>query len=176
MQFTVRTALLSDLSQLTALKPTEALHLDRIVLGCLDPNGFRYLVLEASGSIVGFVCLLLRFSHGWPTPGDALLPFPRIIDLYVDPVRRSAGLGGLFLAKVEKIAAASGAHALHLSVDPIHNGRAQKFYRRRGYREINEVVPTTWHFQDSAGNIHSGHATLQEMAILLPKPEAAVSR
>ncbi|MHA3774561.1 N-acetyltransferase family protein [Verrucomicrobiota bacterium sgz303538] len=149
--------------------------MDRLVLALADPGNFRYLVLEADGVIAGFVCLLLSFPQGWPTKGDSSLPFPRIIDLYVDPDRRGQGLGTLFLSRIEDIAAVSGAPALHLSVDAVENTRVQGLYRRCGFREIGAPVDTTWNFHDSDGQHHCGRAILQEMAKLLVMAELPVS-
>ncbi|HRJ40631.1 MAG: GNAT family N-acetyltransferase [Caldilineaceae bacterium] len=150
----VRDATEADLDVLMRLKPSLAVHRDRLRDACQP--GFRYLVLEDKESVIGFVCLVFVRPSYW-SDGNSTEQLPTAIDFLIDAPLRSRGYGSFLLRAVEKLAAASEAKQLYLWVDPILNPRAYALYRRLGYQPLQEhPYPFHWEFVDSEGHLHSG--------------------
>ncbi|MCC6455326.1 MAG: GNAT family N-acetyltransferase [Caldilineaceae bacterium] len=157
----VREATEADLNTLVHLKPSPAVHRDRI-RDARQP-GFRYLVLELDQTIIGFVCLVFVRPRYW-SDGDSVEHLPTVIDLLIDPRLRSRGYGSFFLQEVEKLAAESGSETLYLWVDAVSNPRAYGLYLRLGYQPLQEQpYRFHWEFVNSEGHRHSGDSWRVDM-------------
>jgi len=155
MNIIIRDAQIEDLERLTELKKPIALHRDRIKEA--DNEHFRYLVLEIGGEIQAFTCLVFKQPTSWPTQEHAV-EHPRIVDLFVNEQIRTRGLGSRFMQKIELILKKNGYEKLFLSVDPIDNPKAHKFYKKLGYQDIqSKPFRCRWEFTDSDGNKHEGN-------------------
>jgi hypothetical protein len=78
--FAIRPARSADLAALTAIKPTSAMHTDRIhaaASGQID-----YLVAIRADAIVGFAILVFVRPPSWPDHGDARC-LPQVVDLHI---------------------------------------------------------------------------------------------
>jgi GNAT superfamily N-acetyltransferase len=157
----IRPATLADLDELVRLKPSPAVHRDRI--RDAHQSGFKYLVLEVDQHIIGFVCLVFIRPHYW-SDGDSSDYLPTAIDFLIDPSLRSRGYGSFLLRKVENLAATSGSKYLYLWVDPMDNPRAYALYLRLGYQPLQEKpYKFHWEFVDSEGDRHSGDSWRVDM-------------
>jgi ribosomal protein S18 acetylase RimI-like enzyme len=88
--------------------------------------------LGADAAPVGYA-QLLRSGHDLVV---ALHPI-QLVRLYVAPERTGGGVGGMLLAASLDRAAQLGSDAVWLGVWE-HNTRAQRFYRRWGFRRVGE--------------------------------------
>lgn len=158
-----RDALPGDLPALTEIKGagSQAVHTDR--LRDAAQGDLRYMVLEAGGRVVGFALLVFRRPPHWSDTADTSR-LPQIVDLQIHPNLRGRGYGSIFLEQIERAAAAAGASALYLSVDPVENPRACALYLRLGYQPLQEQpYRSAWQFVDSAGQQHSGEEWTVDM-------------
>ena len=133
MNIIIRDAQMDDLERLTELKNPIALHRDRIKEA--DNKHFRYLVLEIGGEIQAFTCLCFKQPPSWPTQ-EHVVEHPRIVDLFVNEQLRNRGLGSKFMQEMELILKKNNYKKLFLSVDPINNAKAHKFYKKLGYQDV----------------------------------------
>ena len=157
----VREASEADLDALMRLKPSLAVHRDRL-RDAYQP-GFRYLVLELDHCVIGFVCLVFVRPRYW-SDGDRAEHLPTAIDFSIDSSLRGRGYGSFLLGEVEKLAAQSAAKQLYVWVDPVHNPRAHALYLRLGYQPLQEnPYPFHWEFVDSEGDPHSGDSWRLDM-------------
>ena len=144
----------ADLDGLARLRPPELDHRDR--LRDARQPGFRYLVLEHQGEVIGFVCLVFARPASWPDARNAAL-LPQIVDAFIAPPLRSRGYGSALIRALEGLAWDQGFRAVFLSVDPIGNPRAQALYQRLGYRPLQqEPYREEGQYTDSAGQVHEG--------------------
>ena len=142
----------ADLDGLIRLRPPELAHRDRF-RDARQP-GFRYLVLEQGGEVIGFVCLVFARPTTWPDSRNAAL-LPQIVDAFIAPPSRSMGYGSALIRALEGLAWAQGFRAVYLSVDPIGNPRAHTLYQSLGYRPLQqEPYREQSQYADSAGQIH----------------------
>ncbi len=93
------------------------------------------LVAEAEGRVVGYLLGCLGEAAQYSTPELTA----EIECLYVDPTRRSEGIGGQLIARFEEWARAAGARRLRVTVSAA-NRRALRFYRRRGFRFFDVLL------------------------------------
>jgi GNAT superfamily N-acetyltransferase len=152
--YNVRQATEADLPALTGLKSPLALHKDR--LGDADAGKLLYMVVEQSGTIVGFSLLVFERPANWSDANDSSR-LPDVIDLFVRADCRSRGAGSYLIAKMEETARSRGYTHLYIGVDPVDNPRAQQLYLRLGYTPLQaEPYRLHWKFTDSGGNFHEG--------------------
>lgn len=152
----IRDAQIEDLERLTELKKPTALHRDRIKNA--DNEHFRYLVLEIEGKIQGFTCLVFKEPPSWRGRQEHTVEHPRIVDLFINEQLCDQRLGSKFMWEIELILKKSGYEKLFLSVDPIDNSKAHKFYKKLGYQDIqSKPFRCHWEFTDSDGNKHEGN-------------------
>jgi GNAT superfamily N-acetyltransferase len=157
----IRDAAKADLDALVRLKPSPAVHRDR--LRDARQPGFRYLVLELNHRIIGFVCLVFVRPRYW-SDGDSTEHLPTAIDFLVDAPLRGRGFGSFLLREVERMAAASGSKKFYLWVDPINNPRAYALYLRLGYQPLQEQpYQFHWEFVASDGHRHFGDSWRVDM-------------
>ena len=158
MRLCIRDAAPDDLEPLSGLKPTRALHRDRMAAAL--GGRIRYLVAETAGEVVGFVVVALSQPRG----REKLPNTPFLIDLFVAPARRGRGIGTEILEYAEALARAQGFDALYLGVEPYRNPRALGLYRRRGFLPLQErPYRNPFHFIDSEGHVHQGDEWLVDM-------------
>ena len=160
---TIRAAVLADLPALVTIKgaDSEAMHRDR--LGDAQDPSFRYLVLVAEGTVIGFACLVMRRPAYWSDGADPT-HLPQIVDLQVTVGQRGRGYGTVFIQTLEQMAVAAGYACLYISVEPVDNPRSYALYRRLGYQPLQLApYPKSWTFTDSAGTIHQGEAWVVDM-------------
>lgn len=88
------------------------------------------IVLLAGGEeAVGFAFATLR-----PTPyHDG--PLAQLEELYVEPARRSEGIGGRILDELLRLVRAHGCEEMHIGVDA-PDTEARRFYERHGFTNI----------------------------------------
>jgi GNAT superfamily N-acetyltransferase len=148
-RYIVREASEADLPALAELKSPTALHRDRL----RDADGDRllYMVVEDSGTVVGFGLLVFERPPTWPDANDKS-HLPAMVDLFVSPSYRSRGAGSFLINSMEQtVCARSGTH-LHLGVDPVDNPRAHRLHVRLGYTLLQtQPYKSHWKFTDSAG-------------------------
>ena len=157
----IRDAAEADLDALMRLKPSLAVHRDRI-RDARQP-GFRYLVLELEQRIIGFVCLVFVRPRYW-SDGDSTEQLPTAIDFLIDPHLRGRGYGSFLLRAVEKLAVEQGSKELYLWVESVKNPRAYALYLRLGYQPLQaHPYKFHWEFVDSAGQQHSGDSWRLDM-------------
>lgn len=157
----VRDATEADLDALMRLKPSLAVHRDR--LRDADQPGFRYLVLELDQDVIGFVCLVFVRPRYW-SDGESGEHLPTAIDFHVDSSLRSRGYGSFFLREVERLTYAADGKQLYLWVDPVDNPRAYTLYLWLGYQPLQEQpYPFHWEFVDSDGEQHAGDSWRLDM-------------
>lgn len=158
---TVRAATAADLGVLMRLKPSMAVHRDR--LRDASRPDFRYLVLELDHSVIGFVCLVFIRPRYW-SDGESTEYLPTAIDFQIDPALRGRGYGSFFLRAVEKLVVAADGKQLYLWVDPVDNPRAYSLYLRLGYQPLQaHPYPFHWEFVDSDGQPHAGDSWRLDM-------------
>lgn len=150
----VRAATEADLGALMRLKPSQAVHRDRLRDACRP--GFQYLVLELDQCVIGFVCLVHIRPQYW-SDGECTEYLPTAIDFIIDPAWRGRGYGSFLLRQVEKLAAELGSKEFYLWVDPVDNPRAFALYVRLGYQPLQaQPYAFHWEFVDSEGHPHAG--------------------
>lgn len=98
-----------------------------------DPEHHRYLVAEIGGELVGYTYVIVGLDEAEAqragiTPGDAYLS-----KCYVRESLRGLGLSGALLEAA--LAELDSTMAVSLGTS-IYNKRAQKFYRRHGFKKI----------------------------------------
>jgi GNAT superfamily N-acetyltransferase len=153
--YNVREATEADLPALTDLKTPLALHKDR--LRDADERRLLYLVVEQSGTIVGFGLLVFKRPASWSDANDSSR-LPDVIDLFVRADCRSRGAGSSLIVKMEETARSRGYPHLYIGVDPVDNPRAQQLYLRLGYAPLQtQPYRLHWKFTDSGGNFHEGN-------------------
>lgn len=150
-----------DLAGLTQLKKPRAIHVDR--LQDSQSGSFRYLVLEYSGQVVGFACLVFTRPSRW-SDAHRTDRLPQIVDLQIAPAARGRGCGSYFIRSLEQLANLSGCRRLFLAVDPDRNPRAHALYQRLGYRPMQaDPQLEHWEFVDSDGTLHQGDNSTVDM-------------
>ena len=143
-----------DLTALTRLKPSEAVHRDRLQ-DAQSPT-FRYMVLDRAGDVIGCACLVFARPRAWSDAHDTS-HLPQLVDVQIAPALRSQGYGAQLINALEQVAAGSGSKEIFLAVDPPGNPRAYAFYQRLGYWPLQaNPYKKHWEFVDSGGNLHSG--------------------
>lgn len=151
----VRDASAEDLTALTRLKQSEAVHRDRLQ-DAQSPT-FRYMVLDRAGEVIGFACLVFARPQAWSDAHDTS-HLPQLVDVQIAPALRSRGYGACLINALEQLAAGSGSREIFLAVDPLSNPRAYALYERLGYRPLQaNPYMKHWEFVDSGGNLHSGN-------------------
>ena len=149
---TLRDASGDDLAALSAMRPSEVLHRDR-----LDDAGgaeLRYLVVEQDDSVVAFGLLVFKQPEGWPE----IKLLPKMIDLWVKPDLRSRGIGSFMVNGMERMVRDTGGGRVFVSVDPQDNQRAYLLYLRLGYQPLqSEPYEEHWNFTSSDGTVHQGY-------------------
>jgi len=156
MKVKVRDAVETDIPILTSVKgaASEVVHYDR--LRDAQNTSFRYLVMIADESVIGFACLVYQRPSYWSDANDEQC-LPQIVDLQIEEAHRGRGYGSAFIHQLEKIAAEAGSNRLYLSVNPVNNPRAYALYLRLGYQSVqSKPYRKIWQFTDSQGNLHSG--------------------
>jgi len=114
----------------------ESLSVERLSAEIADSSQCVVLAVDAEGRIAGYAKL-----HGRRTPPECVtLPAPVLLQrLYVRAEFRGAGIADALLAAIEAEAVRRGFRSLFLETDP-RNGRAWRFYQRRGFVECGRVV------------------------------------
>jgi GNAT superfamily N-acetyltransferase len=150
--FRLRDVVSGDLATLSVIKPTEALHRDRI----RDANNdyIRYMVAEQENIIVGFGLIVFKSLETW----TKMRFVPAIVDLYVKPDLRSQGIGTSMIREMEKSALKRGFGEIFIGVDPDSNQRAYSLYLRLGYEPFDkEPYLEHWSFTTSDGELREGY-------------------
>jgi ribosomal protein S18 acetylase RimI-like enzyme len=93
------------------------------------PERGRILVAVEDGRVVGFAAL----SFVWPLEHGGRSAW--LEELYVDPPRRSRGVGTTLLHAAIEAATAAGAVAIDLEVDVDHE-RVARLYTREGFEPL----------------------------------------
>ena len=162
----IRDAVTADLAGLARLRLPELDHRDR--LRDTRQPGFRYLVLEQGGEVIGFVCLVFARPATWPDSRNAAL-LPQIVDAFIAPPLRGMGHGSGLIRALEGLARDQGCRAVYLSVDPIGNPRAFALYQSLGYRALQqEPYREQGQYTDSAGQVHESDDWELDMVRDLP--------
>jgi GrpB-like predicted nucleotidyltransferase (UPF0157 family) len=99
-------------------------------------EGNHVLIAEDNGVAVGMGCLAKN--------GD----LARIIDVYVSPSYRNAGLGRAIIERLEELASMAG--VLFLDVEVANGNRAQSLYSRMGYQPFTRTMRKTLRLPYSA--------------------------
>jgi GNAT superfamily N-acetyltransferase len=147
----IRDTTVADLAALSVIKPTEALHLDRI--RDADNAYIRYMVAEQENTIIGFGLIVFKSPETW----TKMRFLPAIVDLYVKPDFRSQGIGTFMIHEMEKIAFKGGCSEIFIGVDPDFNQRAYSLYLRLGYEPLDkEPYLEHWNFTTSDGELREG--------------------
>jgi GNAT superfamily N-acetyltransferase len=94
-----------------------------------DPE-LRILVAIEGDSLCGYAQLSERRNLGHK-------PSLRVDQLLVDDAKRSAGIGGALMARIEEIARERGFATVSLH-SQVHRSRAHVFYERQGY-ELRKI-------------------------------------
>ncbi len=147
----VRNARPEDAADLARVKPTEALHRDRIADA--EKGRTHYLVADRRGEAVGCVFFVLE------TPDWAyrVRYVPMLFDIIVREDLRGRGIGTALVRRVEGRCREADQATLTLQVEPESNPRALALYRRLGYTPLQRCpYKDTWHFRDSGGTVHEG--------------------
>jgi GNAT superfamily N-acetyltransferase len=97
---------------------------------CAESSG-RIFLPEASGVVVGFVCVLARVL---PSADDGIDPYAYITDLVVRAAHRGRGIGRDLLVRAESFAREFGAKQLKVGV-LVRNEATHTFYRDGGFRD-----------------------------------------
>ena len=140
-----------DLASLSAIKPTRALHGDRI--RDADNAYIRYMVAEQENTIIGFGLIVFKSPETW----TKMRVLPAIVDLYVKPDFRSQGIGTSMIHEMEETAFKRGCSEIFIGVDPDFNQRAYSLYLRLGYEPLEEEPYLEhWSFTTSDGELHEG--------------------
>ena len=100
-----------------------------------DSSLGRAWLIEANGEIAGYLVVVFGYSLEWHGR-DAFVD-----ELFVEPARRSAGIGTEALRLAETACREAGVKALHLEVEHT-NTRAQELYRRAGYVDHQRYLMT----------------------------------
>jgi len=151
VSFKLRDAVNDDLAKLAAIKPTLALHRDRI----RDSNNayIRYMVAEQENTIIGFGLIVFKSPETW----TKMRVLPAIVDLYVNPDFRSQGIGTSMIREMENTASKRDCNEIFIGVDPDSNQRAYSLYLRLGYKPLDEEPYLEhWRFTTSDGELHEG--------------------
>lgn len=155
---TIRDATDADAEQLALLKPTRALHRDRIRQA--RRGACRYFAADSQGLVVGFGLLYLRPEQGWRRTDHV----PLLIDLFVHPRYRSRRIGTTMVETMARAAAELGFEDLYLTVEPERNPRAVELYYRLGFVPLQkEPFLDSYRFTDSGGKTHQGEEWVIEM-------------
>lgn len=102
---------------------------------CAAHNGC-ILMAHSGENAAGFICVVAATANEAP---DDPAPFAQIHDVYVKPEYRGQGAADLLMAEAERFARSNGARVIRLGVLE-GNGRARRFYARRGFREYAHVL------------------------------------
>ncbi len=160
-EINVRDAIEADIPALTAIKPSEALHKDRLQEA--QGTGFRYLVLHCGPELIGFACLVFRRPASWSDAHDRQ-HLPQVVDLQIAEGQRGRGFGSAFLRAIEQETVQAGYQQLYLAVEPLANARAYALYQRLGYQQLQaEPYRKRWEFTDSSGGRHQGEQWIVDM-------------
>jgi len=147
----LRDAVSDDLATLSVIKPTVALHRDR--MRNADSAYIRYMVAEQENTIVGFGLLVFKSPETW----TKMKFLPTIVDLYVKPDFRSQGIGTSMIREMEKTAFKRGCSEIFIGVNPHFNQRAYSLYLRLGYEPLDkEPYLEHWSFTTSDGELRDG--------------------
>jgi ribosomal protein S18 acetylase RimI-like enzyme len=151
VSFKLRDVVSNDLAALSAIKPTIALHLDRI--RDADNDYIRYMVAEQDNTIIGFGLIVFKSPETW----TKMRVLPAIIDLYVNPDFQSQGIGTSMIHEMEKTAFKRGCSEIFVGVDPDFNQRAYSLYLRLGYKPLDkEPYLEHWSLAISNGELREG--------------------
>jgi len=96
-----------------------------------DGRSFNAIVADRDGTLVGYAILTRTYSTWRAAPGVF------VVDLYVDPDCRGAGVGRRLLALAADWGAEHGCAFMKLDVDP-DNRSAHAFYERHGFRDDHD--------------------------------------
>ncbi len=147
----LRDVVSDDLAALSTIKPTEALHRDR--MRDADSDYIRYMVAEQENTIIGFGLIVFKSPETW----TKMRVLPAIVDLYVKPDLRSQGIGTSMIHEMEKTAFKRGCSEIFIGVDPDFNQRAYSLYLRLGYEPLDkEPYLEHWSFTTSDGELREG--------------------
>ena len=147
----LRDVVSGDLATLSVIKPTKALHHDR--MRDADSGYIRYMVAEQENTIIGFGLIVFKSPETW----TKMRVLPAIVDLYVKPDFRSQGIGTSMIHEMEKTAFKRGCSEIFIGVDPDFNQRAYSLYLRLGYEPLEEEPYLEhWSFTTSDGELHEG--------------------
>lgn len=145
MSFSVRTAEPGDLERLLPLVRELWKHEEMTWHETRTPAALARLLGDASlGRVwialearrpIGYLALCFGYSLEY-LGRDAFVD-----ELYVEPARRSSGLGAHLLALAEAACPALGVGALHLEVDRV-NARARELYARNGFLDKDRFLMT----------------------------------
>ena len=94
-------------------------------------------LIEADGEAAGYLVITIGFSlefHG---------RYGLLDEFFVEPQRRSHGIGSAALAFADEQCRSWGLEALRLEAD-VHNSRALELYRRRGFQAHDRYLMTKW--------------------------------
>ncbi len=94
-------------------------------------------LMEADREPAGYLVITIGFSlefHG---------RYGLLDEFFVEPQRRSHGIGSAALAFADEQCRSWGLDALRLEAD-VHNSRALELYRRRGFRAHDRYLMTRW--------------------------------
>jgi len=147
----IRDVVSDDLAALSVIKPTIALHRDR--MRDADNAYIRYMVVEQDKNIVGFGLLVFKTPETW----TKMRVLPAIVDLYVKPDFRSQGIGTSMIHEMERTAFKRGCSEIFIGVDPDFNQRAYSLYLRLGYEPLDkEPYLEHWSLTISDGELREG--------------------
>lgn len=154
----IRDAGEDDLDALAAMKPTRAMHQDRIREAAR--GWMRYLVAEIDAHVRAFGILVFTAPEDWLRRDHV----PLMVDLFVAEDWRCRGIGAAMIRRMEAIARARRQTAIWLTVEPDNNARAMALYRRLGYQAMQETpFREAYRFVDSSGHVDEGVEWVVEM-------------
>jgi ribosomal protein S18 acetylase RimI-like enzyme len=100
----------------------------------VEQQGGLFLLAEEGGQVVGFGVGVLEPTSEIQVMESSVRRPGRLTELYVDPARRSQGIGARLLREMETWFRAQGCDSVRIEVFA-PNQRARAFYRREGYED-----------------------------------------
>jgi GNAT superfamily N-acetyltransferase len=153
----IRDAADSDLPALCALRDAWEQHEAKLLEAAVGTS--RFLVAVSGLELVGFASVHIR----QPLTAAPKSRIPKLSDCLVGPAYRSLGIGRALVAARECIVRDAGCEKLYVSVDPIENAWWFEFFRRRGYRPLQEAPYRKRESRHLAGRITTVEAWRQDL-------------
>ncbi len=165
----IRDVTRGDLDALAALRPTRALHAERVCRD-IDDDAKRYLLAETVDNDddddedarrpIGFGVIYFRGDPAWRRPEQV----PLVMDLWVAPRFRRRGVGAAIMRALEEAARARGFPCVYLQVQPARDPAVVAMYQRMGYQKLQDKPYRDRYAEvDDAGVLRESDALILDM-------------